>query len=455
MGNGNNADWTLKRSEAVKVSDIGSYGEVYRQGENLTLEGENDKNALLTADFTNHTVTVSAATTEILSAKDFAAIAIRAQLTEKGAVRFAEGTFDFYDTNTALNLTQNINLTGTGITGFMRDNGTNQANEAFTDGNGFKGRLEGDNNAITLSIGESYGIRGLLGQNASSDDEGSGQIYRHKNTGLFAVTAGATIQKVKTTGTITIDSAESGSSYCGALAAQNMGSSLEITDCSTDVTITYAGNYTDNSKYYVGGLVGEITADKADSGTLTMTRNTIAGAIELETPANTSVNDACMGGMISSISRSTEKNNDKRIISPEEFKLDLSNTMVSGLKLTSNAAASMGGLLGYDWNNVAVTWKNVVVKDSNKDKTSLICTRLPVTGMLKPIIIKIQELISRQQHLQVMRQLRMVCSYIADGSLKTVPFIWKSKKMHMRLTRIRLQSQKISVRSLTNWSVSA
>lgn len=368
LGNGNNADWTLKRSEAVKVSDIGSYGEVYRQGTNLTLEGENDKNTLFTVDFTSHTVIVPAATTEISSAKDFAAIAICAQLTGKGAVRFAEGTFDFYDVGTALTLSNNIDLTGTGITGFMRDNGTSQANEAFTDGNGFRRNLNGNNHAITLSIGESYGTRG--DSEVVASDEGSGQIYRHKNTGLFAVTAGATIQNVKTTGTITIDSAESGSIYCGALVAQNMGSSLTITDCSTDVTITYAGNYTDNSKYYVGGLVGEITADKADSGTLIMTRNTIAGAIRLETPANTSVKDACMGGMISSISRSTEKNNDKRIISPENFTLDVSNTTVSGLEMTSSATVSMGGLLGYEWNNVAVTWKNVVVKDS-KDETSL------------------------------------------------------------------------------------
>lgn len=387
MGDGNETtgkstdettDWTLKRSDAVKVSDIGSYGEVYRQGTNLTLEGNEAENPLFTIDTTNHTVTVPTASTEISSAKDFAAIAIRAQLTENGAVRFEkkEGdNFNFYDANTALTLTKNIDLTGTGITGFMRDNGTDQTNTAFTDGNGFKGslngNLDGNNHTITLSIGESYGTRGILERNASSNDEGSGQIYRHKNTGLFAVTAGATIQNVKTAGTITVDSAESGSSYCGALVAQNMSSSLTITDCSTDVTITYAGNYTTNSKYYVGGLVGEITAGSADAGTLTMTGNTISGSIELKTPSDKSVSDACMGGMISSISRSNDKNNDKRIISPENFTLNLSNTTVSGLKLTSSATASMGGLLGYDWNNVAVTWKNVVIKDNSKDKSSL------------------------------------------------------------------------------------
>ncbi len=373
LGDGNNAPgkntdkstgWTLNRSDAVKVSDIGSYGEVYRQGDNLTLESEDDENTLFTVDFTNHTVTVSAATTEISSAKDFAAIALRAQLTEKGAVKFAGDPFDFYDVNTTLTLSKDIDLPGTGITGFMRDNGTNRENVAFTDGNGFKGSLSGKNHTITLSIGESYGIRGILGKNASSNDVGSGQIYRHKNTGLFAVTAGATIQNVNTKGTITVDSAESGSSYCGALVAQNMGSSLTITGCTTNVAITYAGNYANNNKYYVGGLVGEITAGSANDGKLTMTGNTISGSIELKNPTGKSVGDACMGGMISSISRSTEKNNDKRIISPESFTLDVSNTTVSGLKLTGSATASMGGLLGYDWNNVAVTWKNVVVKDN-------------------------------------------------------------------------------------------
>ena len=364
-------DWTLKRSDAVKVSDIGSYGEVYRQGTNLTLEDKDDENALFTVDTASHIVIVPAVNTDISSAKDFAAIAIRAQLTEKGAVQFEKkeaDNFDIYAEGTALNLKENINLTGTGITGFMRDNGTNQENATFTDGNGFKGSLNGNLNGnyhtITLSIGESYGTRGILGRNVSSDDEGSGQIYRHKNTGLFAVTAGATIQNVQTEGIITVDSAESGNSYCGALVAQNMGSSLTITGCSTNVTITYAGNYTKDSKYYVGGLVGEITAGGANEGTLTMTGNTISGSIELKTPADTSVSDACMGGMISSIFRSNEKDNNKRIISPDNFTLDLSNTTVSGLKLISSATKSMGGLLGYEWNNVAVTWKNVVVKEN-------------------------------------------------------------------------------------------
>ena len=373
LGDGSNADentadkntgWTLKRSAVVKVSDIGSYGEVYRQGDNLTLEGEN---GLLTVDNTNHTVTVSKVSSEISSAKDFAAIAVRAQLTETGAVKFekADGTdFDFY--NAALNLADNIDLIGTGITGFMRDNGTNASNEAFEAGKGFKGTLDGAEKTITLSIGEAYGQR--VDSKVDTDAEGSGQIYRHKNNGLFTVTAGATIDKLKTAGTITVDSAETGKNYCGAVAAQNMSSSLTVTNCSTSVAIEYAGNYAEESVFYVGGLVGEITADCATEGTLIMTGNTVSGSIELKNPANTAITDACMGGMIGSIYRNEDTKSGKincRIVSPETFTLDLSDTTIDGLSMAGNASTSMGGFLGYDWNNVAVTLKNVVVKNSS------------------------------------------------------------------------------------------
>ena len=373
LGDGNNADkntaddntsWTLRRSAVVKVSDIGSYGEVYRQGDNLTLEGEN---GLLTVDNINHTVTVSEVKNEISSAKDFAAIAIRAQLTETGAVKFekADGTdFDFY--NAALSLADNIDLTGTGITGFMRDNGTNASNEAFADGNGFKGTLDGAGKTITLSIGEAYGQRG--DSKVDTNDEGSGQIYRHKNNGLFAVTAGATIDKLNTAGTITVDSAESGKNYCGAVVAQNMSSSLIVTNCSTSVAIAYAGNYAKKSVFYVGGLVGEITADCATEGTLIMTGNTVSGSIELKNPANTAISDACMGGMIGSIYRNEDTKSGKTnclIVSPKSFTLDLSDTTIDGLNMTGNAGTSMGGFLGYDWNNVKVTLKNIVVKNSS------------------------------------------------------------------------------------------
>lgn len=373
LGDGSNADentadkntgWTLKRSAVVKVSDIGSYGEVYRQGDNLKLEGEN---GLLTVDNINHTVTISEVKNEISSAKDFAAIAVRAQLMETGAVKFekAAGTdFDFY--NAALSLAADINLTGTGITGFMRDNGTNVSNEAFEAGNGFKGTLAGAEKTIKLSIGEVYGRRGDSKVNTNA--EGSGQIYRHKNNGLFAVTAGATIDKLKTAGTITVDSAETGKNYCGAVAAQNMSSSLTVKNCSTSVAIEYAGNYAEESVFYVGGLVGEITADCATEGTLIMTGNTVSGSIELKNPANTAITDACMGGMIGSIYRNEDTKSGKincRIVSPETFTLDLSDTTIDGLSMAGNASTSMGGFLGYDWNNVAVTLKNVVVKNSS------------------------------------------------------------------------------------------
>ena len=53
------------------------------------------------------------------------------------------------------------------------------------------------------------------------------------------------------------------------------------------------------------------------------------------------------------------------MISPEKFTLDLSNTTVNGLKINGNAQTSMGGLLGYDWNNIAVTFRNVTIEGNS------------------------------------------------------------------------------------------
>lgn len=349
--------WTLKRSAAGKISDIGSYGEVYRPTNNFALEGKND---LLTVNETNHSVTISQASTDISTIKDFAAVALHAQLTQNGAVKFTD-SFDFYNAQTRLQLKEDINLTGTGITGFMRDNGRNTDNEEFKSDEGFKGSLDGNEKKITLSIGEVYGMR--ADTDVTSDTEGSGQIYRHSYTGLFAVTSSAAVKNVTIAGSITIASEELENNYCGTMAARNMGSSLTVKDCSTSVTINYDGNY-ENSNFYVGGLVGEITAANENNGKLTMTGNKISGSI-----SQTNNSDhARMGGMIGYISRTEDikySNKNFLLISPESFTLDLSNTTVNGLKINGNAKTSMGGLLGYDWNNIAVTFRNVTIEGNS------------------------------------------------------------------------------------------
>ena len=371
LGNGNDAGdadtdgtnttgWTFQRSAAVKVSDIGSYGEVYRPTEHFSPEGTD---GLLTWDAQAHTVTVAAAATAIASVRDFAAVAVRAQLKPKGAVKFtgdtAEDAFNFYNDQTSLSLTQDIDLTGTGITGFMRDNGTGPSGVLIESSEkAFQGTFSGDGHTITLGTGEAFGTR-KDGADLS-DTEGCGKIYRHSHIGLFAVTAGARIRNVKMAGTMKFDSADMQSS-CGAVVAQNIGADLEVSGSTTSVDVSYSS--TGNS--YVGGLVGRIYAGEAASGTMNVSGNTVSGSMA----QGGSTAHACMGGLVAYIDRDDAKKKD----SPESMKLDISSTTIRGLSLTSSASSDMGGFLGYEWQNVAVTLQNITIKadDASQKKASL------------------------------------------------------------------------------------
>lgn len=357
LGNGNDAGdadtdgtnttgWTFQRSAAVKVSDIGSYGEVYRPTEHFSPEGTD---GLLTWDAQAHTVTVAAAATAIASVRDFAAVAVRAQLTAKGAVAFAEDSFAFYGAQASLKLTRDIDLTGTGITGFMRDNGTGPSGVLIESSEkAFQGTFSGDGHTITLGTGEAFGTR-KDGADVS-DTEGCGKIYRHSHIGLFAVTEGARIRNVKMAGTMKFDSADM-QSCCGTVVAKNIGADLEVSGSTASVDVSYSS--TGNS--YVGGLVGRIYAGEAASGTMNVSGNTVSGSMtQGGSPAH-----ACMGGLVAYIDRDDAKQK----VSPESMILDISSTTIRGLSLTSSASSDMGGFLGYEWQNVAVILQNMKIEN--------------------------------------------------------------------------------------------
>ncbi len=332
--------WMFKRSAATRVSDIGSYGEVYRPVQKtFTIEGTE---GLLNFDSTNHSVTVASPNNSISSVKDYAAIAIRAQMTAGGALNFGENPYDF--SNQSLSISNDIDLTGTGITGFMRDNG---------EGDEFKGSLDGNNHSIILSIGEAYGVR----ENTPvTDKEGSGRIYGHDYIGLFAKTNNATINNLTIKGSISFaDPTDVNNSYCGAVVAQNVGANVTVKDCTVNVAITYGG------EYYVGGLIGQVNSKDADTGMITSTNNSISGSIQQDSATGSAQNNAFIGGVISSISRSDSK----LTVSPKEFKLDITGTKIKGLNIKSGAKSNMGGFLGYQWDNTAVTFSNVGVSGSS------------------------------------------------------------------------------------------
>lgn len=334
--------WMFKRSAATRVSDIGSYGEVYRPVQKtFTVEGTE---GLLNFDSTNHSVTVASTNNSISSVKDYAAIAIRAQMTAGGALNFGENSYDF--SNQSLSISNDIDLTGTGITGFMRDNG---------EGAEFTGSLDGNNHSITLSIGEAYGVRGEE-NTPVTDKEGSGRIYGHDYIGLFAKTNNATINNLTIKGSMSFaDPTDVNNSYCGAVVAQNVGANITVKGCTVNVAITYGG------EYYVGGLIGQVKATDADTGMITSTNNSISGSIQQDSATGSAKNNAFIGGVISLISR----NDSKLTVSPKKFKLDVTGTQIVGLKIESVAKNSMGGFLGYQWDNTAVILSNVGVSGSS------------------------------------------------------------------------------------------
>ena len=76
-----------------------------------------------------------------------------------------------------------IDLTDTGVTGLMRDDGTQGA---------FTGSLNGGSRTVILDIGDAYGVTSDGTACISADVAGCGQIYNHSYLGLFAKTGNLT-----------------------------------------------------------------------------------------------------------------------------------------------------------------------------------------------------------------------------------------------------------------------
>lgn len=91
-------------------------------------------------------------------------------------------TADDCGNNVNITLDGNIVLTGTGLTGFTRDNQAGSDTTYCV----YSGKFDGGNHSITLATGEPYGKRGNS-DITSHSDEGNGKIYRHVYNGLFGI----------------------------------------------------------------------------------------------------------------------------------------------------------------------------------------------------------------------------------------------------------------------------
>ena len=391
--------WTLNRSTACKVDDIGSWGEVLRfDGKSTTASTTSETlggNTVITVDETAHTVevashTVSGGATTVSNKADFAKVALCFQLkaSENPCLSF-NGNWSNCDSIKNVNITlgnSDIDLTGTGLTGFTRDNGSYIT---------YNGKFDGNNRTITLATGKPYGYRGEGSELTSHSAEGNGKIYRHLYTGLFGITDGTyttpnhTVKNLTIAGTVDIN-AQAGAFYCGGFAAKakksfsadnvttslsmsNGGSaalymgrlvgemadnigSINVSNSNFGGTISGNHNNSDGSTY-LGGVVGIISHNSDEKREWDFSNVTLSGSV-----ANTySKSQQKIGGLIAEIAGDYSGNSNHRM-------LTLDGITVNGLKVSGSSSSdgSMGGLLGYSWLKTDVDVKDVTVKGASE-----------------------------------------------------------------------------------------
>ena len=390
-GSDPNADtavgWKLVRDGSGKfVSDIGNWGEIIRVDGTKLKEGSSE---LLAYDSTNHTVTVKNFNLSgISNEQDFAALALTMQCNGAntgGALLFSGSAA--LNSNIILTGDNNtiIDLRGTGVTGLMRDDGTQEA---------FTGSLNGKSCTVILDIGDAYGIK--AGTTCTSEDAGCGHIYNHSYLGLFAKTGTNSISNLTVSGNILYGLSTQKEIWVGGVTAFQETGTASYQNVISDIAISFTGSVAADSKEtlkaaHVGGFVG--AASKAP--TLTFTGCKWTGSI---TDSATTSSDCYLGGYIGSMSPDggsialnnssienvaekkatitvtqlgtvlktggilaaveTKKDTDKKItITADDF-------TVNGFATSSAATESTGGFLGYDWHNVDFTVSGLSVSNA-------------------------------------------------------------------------------------------
>ncbi len=357
FGTGN---WSLTRfSDSVNVDDIGAWGEVLRYP------------SVLTVDETAHTVTLaepSVSYTTIGSKADLVISALDMQFEPTAFLKFASSHTDISSAD--ITITNDIDLSGTGITGLTRDNDIGTEGEKCV----YSGTISAGDHTVTLAIGEPYG-NGIT----SHDKEGRGKIYRHSYNGLVGIADNAKFENVKFDGKADV-SAKKDNMFIGTAAAQakgTLGASSAETESTLVMTVDGSG------KVYAGRFVGYCTGKIGD---INISSSTFDGKL---TGAN-SAGESCFGGVIGLIAHASNDELEWEFTTVT-LKGEVSNTAsktqrlggliaeingygssgdvrdlildeidISGLKIEGKVNNStQGGLLGYSWLNTNVDVRSV------------------------------------------------------------------------------------------------
>lgn len=354
--------WSFTRTSSKVIDDM-DWGGVLRLNNSDLLESAN---GVLSFDGSGHTVTINGFTTNnitISNRADFARAALIMQHDSNDFVKYSGASrADMLAAN--ISLSADVDISDTGLTGFMRDNGEDT----------FTGTLNGNSHTITMSVGK------------------DAKIVFHTHNGLFAKTSGAKISNIKLVSKFNIvgDNVSGGDAcYIGSVSAYNSGA-LTIDSVTADVTASPSGAYTN----FVGGLVGYV----ADATSEVSFTNSAVTANLTYNNSTTKVDCTCLGGVIGMVGAVTSKpttgikfNNvtvdgnitDKHTGSNSRVggliaevgakdnsasvvpnKVSITNVNINALTINSSGKSNSGGFLGHNWYRVEIDLNSLNVNNS-------------------------------------------------------------------------------------------
>lgn len=354
--------WSFTRTSSKVIDDM-DWGGVLRLNNSDLLESAN---GVLSFDGSGHTVTINGFPNNnitISNRADFARAALIMQHDSNDFVKYSGASrTDMLAAN--ISFSADVDISGTGLTGFMRDNGEDT----------FTGILNGNSHTITMSVGK------------------DAKIVFHTHNGLFAKTSGAKISNLKLVSNFNIvgDNVSGGDAcYIGSVSAYNSGA-LTIDSVTADVTASPSGAYTN----FVGGLVGYV----ADATSEVSFTNSAVTANLTYNNSTTKVDCTCLGGVIGMVGAVTSKpttgikfNNvtvdgnitDKHTGSNSRVggliaevgakdnsasvvpnKVSITNVNINALTINSSGKSNSGGFLGHNWYRVEIDLNSLNVNNS-------------------------------------------------------------------------------------------
>lgn len=355
--------WSFTRTSSKVIDDM-DWGGVLRLNDSDLLESAN---GVLSFDGSGHTVTINGFTNNITISNraDFARAALIMQHDSNDFVKYSGASrADMLAAN--ISLSADVDISDTGLTGFMRDNGEDT----------FTGTLTGNSHKLTMTVG-------------TENDK----IVFHTHNGLFAKTSGAKISDLTIVSNFNIvgDNVSGGDAcYIGSVSAYNSGA-LTIDKVTADVTASPSGAYTN----FVGGLVGYV-ADATSE--VSFTNSAVTANLTYDN-STTKVDCTCLGGVIGMVGAVTStpapvikfdnvtvggnitdkhtgsnsrvggliaevgaKDNSASVV---PNKVSITNVNINALTINSSGKSNSGGFLGHNWYRVEIDLNSLNVNDSS------------------------------------------------------------------------------------------